>query len=346
MVLGDDVRLDAHAVIYSGRYSRLAGVVQGIGGDRRHRFRLSSRAAAGSRPHSARGRLHPRVTTSRSARTAASIAVRSTTPHRPRHQDRQPRAYRAQRAHRRDCLMMAGVGHRRKHRARRSRDPRRAVGVRGPPHARRRRSCRARSPPCSPMSRPGKTVTGYPARPHREFLRGVATMYRLGPHGDALEQLATGARRCARRTLAGRGRTRAAPGCTRACERRYARDRRARAAASSFGATTSPDAPSFRPGSGRCKPPSGAPASPRQAHRRHGRAPARRSARVAARRLADRPRWPRAPDPRRLVPAVVRRDRRAGSSNTPGEPAVVTRHSTVHGARRRGELRGRARQGA
>jgi UDP-3-O-[3-hydroxymyristoyl] glucosamine N-acyltransferase len=36
----------------------------------------------------------------------------------------------------------------------------------------------------------GATVTGYPARPHREFLRGVATMYRLGPYGEALEAIA------------------------------------------------------------------------------------------------------------------------------------------------------------
>jgi UDP-3-O-[3-hydroxymyristoyl] glucosamine N-acyltransferase len=36
----------------------------------------------------------------------------------------------------------------------------------------------------------GTAVSGYPARPHREFLRGVATMYRLGPYGDLLEQLA------------------------------------------------------------------------------------------------------------------------------------------------------------
>ena len=36
----------------------------------------------------------------------------------------------------------------------------------------------------------GTAVSGYPARPHREFLRAVATMYRLGPHGEALESLA------------------------------------------------------------------------------------------------------------------------------------------------------------
>ena len=36
----------------------------------------------------------------------------------------------------------------------------------------------------------GTTVSGIPARPHREFLRSVATMYRLGPHADALETLA------------------------------------------------------------------------------------------------------------------------------------------------------------
>ncbi|HEY3934696.1 MAG TPA: UDP-3-O-(3-hydroxymyristoyl)glucosamine N-acyltransferase [Gemmatimonadales bacterium] len=36
----------------------------------------------------------------------------------------------------------------------------------------------------------GTAVSGYPARPHREFLRGVATMYRLGPYGDLLEHLA------------------------------------------------------------------------------------------------------------------------------------------------------------
>jgi UDP-3-O-[3-hydroxymyristoyl] glucosamine N-acyltransferase len=36
----------------------------------------------------------------------------------------------------------------------------------------------------------GVTVTGYPARPHREFLRAAATMYRLGPYGHVLESLA------------------------------------------------------------------------------------------------------------------------------------------------------------
>jgi UDP-3-O-[3-hydroxymyristoyl] glucosamine N-acyltransferase len=36
----------------------------------------------------------------------------------------------------------------------------------------------------------GAIVSGIPARPHREFLRSVATMYRLGPHADALETLA------------------------------------------------------------------------------------------------------------------------------------------------------------
>jgi UDP-3-O-[3-hydroxymyristoyl] glucosamine N-acyltransferase len=38
----------------------------------------------------------------------------------------------------------------------------------------------------------GTTVTGYPARPHREFLRAIATMYRLGPYGRVLESLARG----------------------------------------------------------------------------------------------------------------------------------------------------------
>ena len=33
-------------------------------------------------------------------------------------------------------------------------------------------------------------VSGHPARPHREFLRGIATMYQLVPHGKTLESLA------------------------------------------------------------------------------------------------------------------------------------------------------------
>lgn len=36
----------------------------------------------------------------------------------------------------------------------------------------------------------GGAVTGYPARPHREFLRAMATVYRLASHGEALESLA------------------------------------------------------------------------------------------------------------------------------------------------------------
>lgn len=36
----------------------------------------------------------------------------------------------------------------------------------------------------------GTAVSGYPARPHREFLRAMATVYRLAPHGDTLETLA------------------------------------------------------------------------------------------------------------------------------------------------------------
>jgi UDP-3-O-[3-hydroxymyristoyl] glucosamine N-acyltransferase len=36
----------------------------------------------------------------------------------------------------------------------------------------------------------GSAVSGYPARPHREFLRAMATVYRLATHGDALESLA------------------------------------------------------------------------------------------------------------------------------------------------------------
>lgn len=36
----------------------------------------------------------------------------------------------------------------------------------------------------------GTAVSGYPARPHREFLRGAATLYRLSRHADALETLA------------------------------------------------------------------------------------------------------------------------------------------------------------
>ena len=36
----------------------------------------------------------------------------------------------------------------------------------------------------------GTAVSGYPARPHREFLRAMATVYRLATHGDTLETLA------------------------------------------------------------------------------------------------------------------------------------------------------------
>jgi len=36
----------------------------------------------------------------------------------------------------------------------------------------------------------GTAVSGYPARPHREFLRAMSTVYRLGPYGEALESLA------------------------------------------------------------------------------------------------------------------------------------------------------------
>ncbi|MGH7584427.1 MAG: UDP-3-O-(3-hydroxymyristoyl)glucosamine N-acyltransferase [Gemmatimonadales bacterium] len=36
----------------------------------------------------------------------------------------------------------------------------------------------------------GAVVSGYPARPHRDYLRAVATMYQLAGHGDALETLA------------------------------------------------------------------------------------------------------------------------------------------------------------
>ncbi len=35
----------------------------------------------------------------------------------------------------------------------------------------------------------GGAVSGYPARPHRDFLKGVAAMYRLAPHVDAIEAL-------------------------------------------------------------------------------------------------------------------------------------------------------------
>ena len=37
----------------------------------------------------------------------------------------------------------------------------------------------------------GVSVSGYPARPHREFLRALAALYRLAPHHEALETLAT-----------------------------------------------------------------------------------------------------------------------------------------------------------
>lgn len=36
----------------------------------------------------------------------------------------------------------------------------------------------------------GSSVSGYPARPHREFLRAQAALYRLAPHVDTLEQMA------------------------------------------------------------------------------------------------------------------------------------------------------------
>ena len=36
----------------------------------------------------------------------------------------------------------------------------------------------------------GATFSGHPARPHREFLRGVATMYQLAPHGKTLATIA------------------------------------------------------------------------------------------------------------------------------------------------------------
>lgn len=36
----------------------------------------------------------------------------------------------------------------------------------------------------------GAAVSGYPARPHREFLRAMAALYRLTPHVEALEALA------------------------------------------------------------------------------------------------------------------------------------------------------------
>jgi UDP-3-O-[3-hydroxymyristoyl] glucosamine N-acyltransferase len=35
----------------------------------------------------------------------------------------------------------------------------------------------------------GAAVSGYPARAHREYLKGVAALYRLAPHVDALEDL-------------------------------------------------------------------------------------------------------------------------------------------------------------
>jgi UDP-3-O-[3-hydroxymyristoyl] glucosamine N-acyltransferase len=35
----------------------------------------------------------------------------------------------------------------------------------------------------------GVTVSGYPARPHREFLRAQAALYRLAPIIDHLEAL-------------------------------------------------------------------------------------------------------------------------------------------------------------
>lgn len=36
----------------------------------------------------------------------------------------------------------------------------------------------------------GMSVSGYPARPHREFLKALAALYRLAPHHEALERLA------------------------------------------------------------------------------------------------------------------------------------------------------------
>ena len=36
----------------------------------------------------------------------------------------------------------------------------------------------------------GMSVSGYPARPHREFLKALAALYRLAPHHEALESLA------------------------------------------------------------------------------------------------------------------------------------------------------------
>jgi UDP-3-O-[3-hydroxymyristoyl] glucosamine N-acyltransferase len=36
----------------------------------------------------------------------------------------------------------------------------------------------------------GQTVSGHPARPHRDFLRGMATIYRLSAHVDTLEEMA------------------------------------------------------------------------------------------------------------------------------------------------------------
>ncbi len=36
----------------------------------------------------------------------------------------------------------------------------------------------------------GAAVSGYPARPHREYLKGIAALYRLAPHVDAIEAIA------------------------------------------------------------------------------------------------------------------------------------------------------------
>ena len=36
----------------------------------------------------------------------------------------------------------------------------------------------------------GRIVSGHPARPHREFLRAMAALYRLSPHADTLEDIA------------------------------------------------------------------------------------------------------------------------------------------------------------
>jgi UDP-3-O-[3-hydroxymyristoyl] glucosamine N-acyltransferase len=38
---------------------------------------------------------------------------------------------------------------------------------------------------------PGASFSGHPARPHRQFLRAQASMYRLAPIVDELERLVT-----------------------------------------------------------------------------------------------------------------------------------------------------------